>query len=148
MKILLLRSHLAFLISMSIFSAIPVLVNGQASENDERRCNCRVRPVPFACGQICGWKVNSTGNDKPLISFTASNTISFQLPETQNVSARIYDITGRLVKILANSRMDAGAHQITWDGRDEKASKVGPGIYFLHFAGVNKSETRKFAIVS
>lgn len=58
--------------------------------------------------------------------FSAATEIKFSLPERANVRLEIHDVTGRLIKELANQTMDAGNHTITLNGMD----KANPGIYF------------------
>jgi flagellar hook assembly protein FlgD len=43
-----------------------------------------------------------------------------------NVSLRVYDITGKLVAVLQDGRMNPGMNEIKWD-----ASCCKPGIYYI-----------------
>ena len=52
--------------------------------------------------------------------------ISFSLPQSENISVKIFDISGRLIATLADKILDKGETEITWD-----ASEVNAGIYFL-----------------
>jgi hypothetical protein len=64
-------------------------------------CHCPGRPTPWCC-----WLRSSMAPNESLsISYFNSNAISFQLTEAQNVSAKIYDATGRLIKTIADSKM-------------------------------------------
>ena len=47
----------------------------------------------------------------------------------RNVSVRIYNITGRLVKTLVNEMQDAGAYEVSWSGDDVGGSTVGSGVF-------------------
>ncbi len=63
--------------------------------------------------------------------FNPSTSIGFDLPRDQAVSLRIYDVSGRLVRILVHQhQLPAGSHRYTWDGRDDGADRVGSGLYF------------------
>lgn len=44
---------------------------------------------------------------------------------------RVYDVSGRLVRSLAQPRTSAGTHALLWDGRTQAGEHVGSGIYFL-----------------
>ncbi|HLG34158.1 MAG TPA: T9SS type A sorting domain-containing protein, partial [Bacteroidia bacterium] len=46
---------------------------------------------------------------------TNTTTISFSLPQTGNVSVKIFDGNGRLVKTLANSEFAKGNHYVEWN---------------------------------
>jgi len=81
------------------------------------------------------------------ISSANSNAISFQLMETQNVSAKIYDATGRLVRTIADGRMPEGEQQITWNKSDEAGNTVSAGIYILRFNAGTFSDRKKFTVI-
>ncbi|MBZ0267587.1 T9SS type A sorting domain-containing protein [bacterium] len=57
-------------------------------------------------------------------------TLSFALSAEQRVEARVYDVTGRLVRTLHDGRLPAGSHGLVWDGRERGGRSVGSGIYF------------------
>ena len=56
--------------------------------------------------------------------------LNFQLTRETPVELAIYDIQGRLVKVLISEVKQAGIHKIVWQGLDEKAHNVSAGIYF------------------
>jgi|GEM_PF-1035278 len=43
----------------------------------------------------------------------------------------LYDLSGRLVKMLARGSFDGRQQTVTWDGRDAHGSAVAAGVYFL-----------------
>ncbi|HTO92511.1 MAG TPA: FlgD immunoglobulin-like domain containing protein [Candidatus Sulfotelmatobacter sp.] len=70
-------------------------------------------------------------------------TIGFALPARATTDAGIYDLSGRLVRRLRSSVLEAGEQRVTWDGRDESGGRVNPGVYFARVsAGSFQSETR------
>ncbi|HYV92902.1 MAG TPA: T9SS type A sorting domain-containing protein [Chitinophagales bacterium] len=79
--------------------------------------------------------------------FYNSATISFSLPQSEKVSVKIFDMTGRIVKTLADVEMQEGAQQINWNATDEKGNAVDAGIYFLKLDIGNYSETKKLLVV-
>src|SRR6185436_409020 len=105
-----LKRNFTFIIALMMFSALTKQTIAQTTKDKKPThggghgggtfCNCNVRPIPFQCGQICGFFAGkiSAGN---LLSISSINStsISFELTEAQNVSLKIYDITGRLIKI-------------------------------------------------
>ncbi|MBD3371830.1 MAG: hypothetical protein GF403_03840 [Candidatus Coatesbacteria bacterium] len=42
-------------------------------------------------------------------------TLSFALPEAQNVTLGVYDLAGRRVSVLIEDEITAGRHETTWD---------------------------------
>lgn len=62
--------------------------------------------------------------------FFHSTAVVYHLSDDQNVSLRIHDIEGRLVRTIVNGGMDAGRHTHRWGCKDTKRRRVAPGIYF------------------
>jgi CubicO group peptidase (beta-lactamase class C family) len=56
--------------------------------------------------------------------FNPLTAISFQLPALSFVNLTVYDVSGRLVATLANGWLDAGVHEVTFDG-----SGLASGVY-------------------
>jgi len=84
--------------------------------------------------------------------FNPATTISFDLPKDGNVNLKIYDVTGRLVRVLVQEHKLAGAHTILWDGLDDAGQKVASGVYiyrmeFVDAAGEKMVMTRKMSLI-
>jgi hypothetical protein len=74
---------------------------------------------------------------------TQRTVIAFDLPEPTLVRAALYDVSGRLLRILVDEPLPAGAHWSAWDRRDQSGRLVVPGIYFLRLdAGIHRSNQR------
>jgi hypothetical protein len=73
-----------------------------------------------------------------------SATISFSLPQSENINITIYDITGRLIENLFNGTLKTGEHKINWDVNSDA---VKGGVYFLNISGENFSQSRKLVVV-
>lgn len=65
--------------------------------------------------------------------FNPATTISFRLPQAAEVELTIYNVLGQQVRALAKGQMEAGNHQVVWDGRNDAGVKVGSGIYIYRF---------------
>ena len=52
-----------------------------------------------------------------------------RLVEATDVSLAIYDLSGRVVREVANTPRRAGSFEDPWDGRDQAGNLVAPGIY-------------------
>jgi len=61
--------------------------------------------------------------------FNPSTMISYQIPVRENVSLKVYDLLGREVKSLVNEVVEAGMHEINWDGTNNAGDQVASGIY-------------------
>jgi hypothetical protein len=83
--------------------------------------------------------------------FNPMTTIRFEIPgasaEKVEVTLRIYDIRGRLIKTLIDDKKDPGSYQIAWDGRDNRESKVASGMYLYTIKVEDFSSTRKMMLL-
>ncbi len=61
--------------------------------------------------------------------FNPVTAISFEIPTRGNVSLRVYDVGGRLVKDLVDGDTPAGMHRVTWDGLDNAGRRAVSGVY-------------------
>jgi hypothetical protein len=52
-----------------------------------------------------------------------------------SVSLAIYDLRGRLVRILVRAEQPAGIHTVEWDGRADDGTRLSPGVYYYRFRG-------------
>jgi hypothetical protein len=79
--------------------------------------------------------------------FNPSTAIRFSLREAGDVSIRIFDESGRLVRVLTDEAFDTGLHEVAWDGRDDAGQGVSSGVYFYRFEADGVSETRKLTLM-
>jgi hypothetical protein len=79
--------------------------------------------------------------------FNPATRIVFGLAAPANVSLRIYDAAGRLVRVLVEGARPAGNYTELWDGRDSGGRAVASGIYFYRLQAGAFSETRKMALL-
>ena len=69
--------------------------------------------------------------------------ISFSLAEPSNVTLRIYDASGRIIKTLVNGSLGSGIYNKVWNGRDDNNRTVAEGIYFVTLETANHKFTKK-----
>ena len=74
--------------------------------------------------------------------FNTSTVIEFSLPHEEHVNLSIYDILGREVDELIDSKLIAGQHRIVWRGDD-----VSSGIYFYVLRTEQTKISRKMTIL-
>jgi hypothetical protein len=79
--------------------------------------------------------------------FNPTTTIQFDLASQTQVSLRIYDVSGRLVKTLIHKVMPQARHRITWDGDDNHGNRVATGVYFLRLSAGDAVQTRKMVLI-
>jgi hypothetical protein len=57
--------------------------------------------------------------------------LAFSLAVEAQTRFRVYDLAGRLVRVIDMGRLPAGPHQGTWDARDDHGQRVHAGLYFV-----------------
>ena len=85
--------------------------------------------------------------NNPLVSGEA--TIEFGLEKADRVEVRVFDVSGRLVRTLADRRFTAGRHALTWDGADDSGRQVARGVYFTQVRYIERRHTdaRKLTVL-
>jgi hypothetical protein len=79
--------------------------------------------------------------------FNPRTEITFALPQTQSVTLRVYDLTGKVVRTLANGEYPSGIHQVVWQGEDEQGAQVASGVYFYRLTTATGDLTRKMLLL-
>jgi hypothetical protein len=73
--------------------------------------------------------------------FNPATTIEYTIPAGENVSLKIYDITGREVASLVNNYQDAGTHIVNWN-----ASNFSSGVYIYRLTAGSFTDTKKMIL--
>jgi hypothetical protein len=74
--------------------------------------------------------------------FNPSTTIKFALPQSSNVTLKVYNALGQEVSTLINQFMESGLHTINFD-----ASNLNSGIYFYRLDSGQFSEVKKMTLI-
>lgn len=82
------------------------------------------------------------------LSVAGRTAIKYGVPvDNQNVSLKIYDVTGKRIKTLVNKTHEAGSFTVLWDGRNEQGNRVACGIYFCRLLMGTEKITRKIVLL-
>jgi flagellar hook assembly protein FlgD len=73
--------------------------------------------------------------------------IRYALPQRSHVKLMIYDLHGRLVRILEDAEKSAGAHVQTWDGLDGDGIPAASGVYLYRLQAGKSTLTRKMLLL-
>jgi len=74
--------------------------------------------------------------------FNPSTVLSFDLHESGQVRVSIFDALGRSIAILADTRMEAGRHELTWD-----AARLASGMYLVRLETRHTTQTRQVMLL-
>jgi hypothetical protein len=87
------------------------------------------------------------GSSNPMRSGAAR--IVFGLARSERVEVRIYDVTGRLVKKVADRPFVAGAeHVLIWDGTNDAGERVRSGVYFYRLETPTWTSQKKLTLLT
>jgi hypothetical protein len=76
-----------------------------------------------------------------------STTISVSLKNPENVSLKVYNLSGFLVKELNNEFHPSGTFTVNWDGSDTSGIKLSPGVYLCQLKTLKHSSTQRIVIL-
>ncbi len=84
--------------------------------------------------------------------FNPETWIPYQLAEATDVSVKIYDVGGRLVRTIPVGFKPVGYYltreqAVYWDGRNEIGESVSSGVYFIRFVAGAFAATQRVVIV-
>jgi hypothetical protein len=106
--------------------------------------------VPFPTGIPEGPQAfaNRLDNNYPN-PFNPTTTIRYSIKEQGNVSLKVYNAAGQLVRTLVNEMQTPRAEvfSVTWDGKNNAGSSVSSGVYFYKLSATNFSETKKMVLL-
>jgi hypothetical protein len=74
--------------------------------------------------------------------FNPETRIRFMLPDISDVSIDVFDVLGRHVTRLVDSRLEAGLHSVSFNG-----SGLGSGVYFYRMQAGSTVFTRKMVLL-
>jgi len=63
--------------------------------------------------------------------FNPSMTVWLEAMRAGEVTIRIHDVRGQLVRTLYQGNIDAGRHEVAWDGKDAGGGSVASGVYMV-----------------
>ncbi len=74
-------------------------------------------------------------------------TIDFALPAAATASLRIYDVTGRCVRTLAEGAQPAGPRSIRWDRTTTSGARAAAGLYFYELRTGGAGIARRVVLI-
>ncbi len=116
------KAHLALTI-MDFFLPIPSGVDDDVVADETARLAARPNP------------------------FNPNTTLQFMNPVDGRVHLGIYDVSGRLVRVLVDDEMPAGEGACAWNGMDESGRPVASGVYFARLRGTDFSSSSKLVLL-
>lgn len=79
--------------------------------------------------------------------FNPITIIQFALPESREVEIAVYNLSGQKIAVLASGVMEAGIHQLQWDGKDQQGNPVSSGVYLYQLNAGNQRLVKKMMLI-
>jgi hypothetical protein len=79
--------------------------------------------------------------------FNPSTTIAFAAAVDGPVSLKVYDVSGRLVRVLLEGEIRAGRHEAHWNGKNDRGTPSASGVYFYQLVTGRVELTRRMILL-
>ena len=79
--------------------------------------------------------------------FNPTTSIQFSVPTTGVANLVIYNAAGQVVRTLVDGVIEAGSHQISWDGMDNFGRSVASGVYMYRLTSGDQQTVRRMTLV-
>lgn len=73
--------------------------------------------------------------------------ITVPVRNNQNITLKIYNITGQLVKTIYSGLLSSGKHTLAWDGKNINDNKAASGLYFYSLKGSDFEIMKKMILL-
>ena len=84
--------------------------------------------------------------------FNPSTKIIYSVPRSADIQISVFDLMGREIAVLENSRKEVGAYSTIWNSKNISGQTVSSGIYFYRIVaktekGIEFVKTNKMLLV-
>ena len=79
--------------------------------------------------------------------FNSWTELRYSLQDPSELTLAIYDLSGQIIKKLVHGYHQAGSHNLTWDGTNNRGQNVSTGIYIVRLYAHGRSLTRKITLI-
>lgn len=80
--------------------------------------------------------------------FNPETRIPFSISQSAaNVTLRVYNMKGQIIRTLLDQPSEPGNYQIVWDGKDDNGKEVASGVYFSNLSVNGQKQTRKMVLM-
>ncbi len=78
--------------------------------------------------------------------FNPRAKVAFDVPRSGPVRVSVHDMRGRVVRRLVSGDLEAGRHEVIWNGRDDAGSPVATGVYLVRVSDGTRNATAKLML--
>lgn len=112
----------------------------------ESTCGTTFLDPPHAFATLSATAEEQTLSNYPN-PFREATTVRVLLNDAAPVTVAVYNIMGRRVATLVQDRLEAGIHDLTWNGHSDEGQSLASGIYFVRLEAGDRTITRRITRV-
>jgi len=79
--------------------------------------------------------------------FNPSTKFEYTMPNKGQLTLKLYNVRGELVRVLLDEVVPAGPGRVIWDGKNDHGQAVASGVYFYQVQVTDRTEVGKLALV-
>ncbi len=79
--------------------------------------------------------------------FNPTTKFKFSLPKESDVTIVVYDIMGRVVKVLVKDKYIAGKYEVDWNGTNSMDNQIASGVYFYKIVAGGYTDVKKMIML-
>lgn len=79
--------------------------------------------------------------------FSTKTTIEYNVPGNLDISIKVYNLLGEMVKVIVDGKHNAGTYRVDWNGRTDSGERVSEGVYFYRLESGRESITRRVIVL-
>jgi subtilisin family serine protease len=79
--------------------------------------------------------------------FNPRTTIKFSLVNPNATKITVYDVRGRMVKVLLDQPMTVGRHEVVWNGDDSRGQRVASGVYYYRINSGSFTDVKRMTLI-
>jgi hypothetical protein len=101
-----------------------------------------VREAQWSSGQVLKTRLYQPQPNP----FRTHLAVRYSLAAEGRVLLRVHDLTGRVVRTLADNVMRPGRYSLSWSGTDDRGRELARGVYFCRFTAGDHRSTEKLVL--
>jgi hypothetical protein len=79
--------------------------------------------------------------------FNPSTTIKFQIPQSELVTVKVYDMLGKEIAVLQDGRLSAGYYEVNFNAQLGGSSTLSSGVYFYRIETENFTDVKRMLLI-
>jgi len=79
--------------------------------------------------------------------FNPSTKIRYSIPENSQVTVKVFNLIGQIIRTLVDEQQEANFYLLTWDGKDDLGTLQSSGVYIIQIKAGENVQSRKMLFI-